>query len=72
MARHYGISKRNLIVLICCLAVVALVAVFFLTAAIVGQQNGLNCIEQIQSWFGILKETAPVEGVVEAVNVLKI
>lgn len=69
MSRKYGMSKAGKIALVCCLLVVAAVAIFFIAALIVGQQNGLTCIEQIQSWFGIVKEVAestPVEDVVEA------
>ena len=69
MARRSGLSTGAKVAIAVAVILVLAVVAFFISALIVGQQNGLTCIEQIQSWFGIVKDTVsntPVEDVVEA------
>ena len=67
MARTYiEFNKGWKIFAITILVIAFLVGLFFAIAAIVGHINSMGCIEQIQSWFGVIKTA--VEPVEESVD----
>ena len=74
MSRYVkGLSKGAKISIAVAVILAVAVIAFFISALIVGQQNGLTCIEQIQAWFGVVKDAVvetPVEDVVETAKII--